>query len=238
MPVSHVRKSGIRTALGYTRRPHASPHHARRAARRATRSELHVAVPATEFEKAIDAAFRKLAREVKIPGFRPGKAPRRLLEARFGTDIAREEALQRLAAALLRRGGRDASSSTRSRRPRSTSPRVRKPATSSSTPSSRCGRSSSSRATTGCTVELPDVGVADEAVDAPGRRAARALRRPRGLDRPLTDGDYAQIDIKGYIHDEVVDALTATDFLYEVGSGARRARARHRARGQEARATS
>ncbi|HMC81195.1 MAG TPA: trigger factor family protein, partial [Acidimicrobiia bacterium] len=42
---------------------------------------LRVAVPAGEFETAIDAAFRKLAREVRIPGFRPGKAPRRLLEA-------------------------------------------------------------------------------------------------------------------------------------------------------------
>src|SRR5450631_4433798 len=56
--------------------------------------KLHVAVPADEFERALDAAFRKLAREVRVPGFRPGKAPRRLLEARLGTDIAREQALQ------------------------------------------------------------------------------------------------------------------------------------------------
>ena len=50
--------------------------------------KLHVTVPADEFERAIDAAFRKLAREVRVPGFRPGKAPRRLLEARLGTDMA------------------------------------------------------------------------------------------------------------------------------------------------------
>jgi trigger factor len=31
---------------------------------------------------------------VRVPGFRPGKAPRRLLEARFGADIAREQALR------------------------------------------------------------------------------------------------------------------------------------------------
>jgi len=55
---------------------------------------LHVTVPADEFDSAIDAAFRKLAREVRIPGFRPGKAPRRLLEARFGTEAAREQALR------------------------------------------------------------------------------------------------------------------------------------------------
>src|SRR3954468_24584285 len=56
--------------------------------------KLHVAVPADEFEHAIDAAFKKLATEVKVPGFRPGKAPRRLLEARFGTEYAREQALR------------------------------------------------------------------------------------------------------------------------------------------------
>ncbi len=55
---------------------------------------LKIAVPAQEFEKAIDAAFRKLAREVKMPGFRPGKAPRQLLEARLGSGVAREQALR------------------------------------------------------------------------------------------------------------------------------------------------
>src|SRR5256714_2933731 len=47
-----------------------------------------------EFEEAIDAAFKRIAREVRIPGFRPGKAPRRILEARLGADTARQEALR------------------------------------------------------------------------------------------------------------------------------------------------
>src|SRR3954469_19377249 len=59
----------------------------------ANRVKLHVVVPAPEFDKAIDAAFRKLAREVRIPGFRPGKAPRRVLEARLGSEVGRSQAL-------------------------------------------------------------------------------------------------------------------------------------------------
>src|SRR4029079_12130301 len=58
------------------------------------RVKLHISVPAAEFDKAIGAAFKKLAHEVRIPGFRPGKAPRQLLEARLGSEIAREQALQ------------------------------------------------------------------------------------------------------------------------------------------------
>src|SRR5262249_56549679 len=56
--------------------------------------KLHVSIPAEDFERAIDAAFRKLAKEVKMPGFRPGKAPRRLLEARLGSEVGRDQALR------------------------------------------------------------------------------------------------------------------------------------------------
>src|SRR5215472_16318331 len=56
--------------------------------------KLSIEVDEQEFEKAVDAAFRKIAREVRVPGFRPGKAPRRLLEARLGKETGRSEALR------------------------------------------------------------------------------------------------------------------------------------------------
>jgi trigger factor len=56
--------------------------------------KLSVEVDEAEFEQALDTAFRQLAREVRIPGFRPGKAPRKVLEARLGTGVARDEALR------------------------------------------------------------------------------------------------------------------------------------------------
>jgi trigger factor len=56
--------------------------------------KVSVEVDAGEFETAVDAAFRKIAREVRIPGFRPGKAPRRILEARLGKEAGRETALR------------------------------------------------------------------------------------------------------------------------------------------------
>ena len=56
--------------------------------------KLSVNVDEAEFDKDIDAAFRKIAREVRLPGFRAGKAPRRVLEARIGIAPAREQALR------------------------------------------------------------------------------------------------------------------------------------------------
>lgn len=56
--------------------------------------KLYIEVDEAEFEKDIEQAFRSIAREVKLPGFRNGKAPRRVLEARIGLEPAREQALR------------------------------------------------------------------------------------------------------------------------------------------------
>ena len=55
--------------------------------------KLSVEVDEDEFDKAITDAYRKIAREVRIPGFRPGKAPRKVLEHRLGAQVGREQAL-------------------------------------------------------------------------------------------------------------------------------------------------
>ena len=49
---------------------------------------LRVQVPAAEFEQSIDAAYRRFAQQVRIPGFRPGKAPRAVLERLIGPKAA------------------------------------------------------------------------------------------------------------------------------------------------------
>ena len=56
--------------------------------------KLYVEVDEAEFDRDIDQAFKAIAREVKLPGFRNGKAPRRVLEARIGLGPAREQALR------------------------------------------------------------------------------------------------------------------------------------------------
>jgi trigger factor len=56
--------------------------------------QLSVTIDEEEFEKALDATYKKMAQEIRIPGFRPGKAPRRILEARLGPEVARAEAIR------------------------------------------------------------------------------------------------------------------------------------------------
>jgi trigger factor len=178
---------------------------------------LRVAVPASEFEPAIDAAFRKLAREVRIPGFRPGKAPRRLLEAHLGSEIAREQAirdsvpdfyLKALEAEDLDTiappefeitGGQEEGD-------------VQFDAVVEVRPQVEIEGYDALQVT----VEDPSVG--DSEIDVQIDALRERFADLEESTSPLGKGDYAQLNIKGYVHDEEVPGLTVSDFLYEVGS--------------------
>ena len=58
---------------------------------------LTIEVPAKEVTKGIAQAVKRIAGQVNIPGFRKGKAPRRILEMNFGKDAILEEAFELLA---------------------------------------------------------------------------------------------------------------------------------------------
>src|SRR3974390_1273548 len=58
------------------------------------RVRLSVGVDEVEIDEALDATVRRLARQVRVPGFRPGRVPRPVLEARLGGAVAlRQQAL-------------------------------------------------------------------------------------------------------------------------------------------------
>lgn len=57
------------------------------------RIKLEVEVESTEVERALDEAYTRVAQKVNVPGFRKGKAPRGIIESRYGTEVLVEEAL-------------------------------------------------------------------------------------------------------------------------------------------------
>ena len=183
------------------------------------RVRLTVAVAEDEFDVAVEAAFRKIAREVRLPGFRPGKAPRKILEARLGKTTGRQEALHDAlpdyySRALVEHdvdaidspeieitGGQETGSLTFDAvvpvRPRATV----------------AGHGS-------LRIEIP----APEATDEDVQEQVEALRRQHAtlesVERPADDGDQVTIDIDGRLDDEPVEGLTTSGYLYEVGAGA------------------
>jgi len=179
--------------------------------------KLHVAVPAGEFERAINAAFRKLAQEVRIPGFRPGKAPRQLLEARFGLELAREQALRdslpEYYVEAVREhdvdviavpdieitAGQDDGD-------------VEFDAVVEVRPVVQLLGYDELR------LELPFALPTDEEIEAQLVGFRERFGELVDSDHPLTDDAFASIDITGSIDGDELGALTANDFLYKVGS--------------------
>lgn len=53
---------------------------------------LTVEVPAEQFERAFSDRLQRLSRQVKLPGFRPGKVPAKMIEARYGGQVLEETA--------------------------------------------------------------------------------------------------------------------------------------------------
>ncbi|MFE3451444.1 trigger factor [Nonomuraea sp. NPDC059194] len=58
-----------------------------------TRVKLTVEVPFDELGPSMQAAYKKVAEQVRVPGFRPGKVPARIIEQRFGRAVVLEETL-------------------------------------------------------------------------------------------------------------------------------------------------
>ena len=179
--------------------------------------KLSVEVDEAEIDKALDSAFKRIAQEVRIPGFRPGKAPRRILEARLGSDVARQEAL------------REALPDWYARAVEEHEVDVIAPPEIDITSGAEEGAISFD-----AVVEVrPKINVAgydrlrvvvpaptvDESdVDAQVERLRGQFGELRTVERPAVDGDHVTIDIAGSIAGEPIEGLTADDYLYEVGS--------------------
>ena len=181
--------------------------------------KVSVEVDETEFEKQVDAAFKRIAREVRIPGFRPGKAPREAARGphRHGGGPRRRPPA--LGARLLRARRSSRTRSTSSPSPRSTSPSgeesgdVAFDAVVEIRPKVIVGGYASLR----ITVDNPEA--SDEEIEERIDRLREGFAELEDVDRPAIDGDNVTIDIAGTQDGEPQPGLTADDYLYEVGSG-------------------
>jgi trigger factor len=184
---------------------------------------LSVEIDEKEMDEALDQVMRRLSREVRVPGFRPGKVPRRVIEARMGGAAAlRGEAIREALPDFYARAVTDTEVDPIDQ------PEI------DITSGDAAGAVSFDavvlvRPTVaipgyqGLVVTLPDLAVTDEEVNAQIDRLRATAGELVGVSRPAQDGDQVTIDIHGS-RDEAVgpgddDDLDAEDFLYEVGSG-------------------
>jgi trigger factor len=199
------------------------------------RVKLRVEVPEKALDPSLEAAYRRWAGQIKVPGFRKGKVPRQIIDARVGVEAVREEALRDALPGLYREAlateGLEAIAppeidvltfdpgaplvfeATVDIRPEITVPDL---------PS--------------ITVDAPSADVTDADVDEQLDRLRDRFAELETVSREVRRGDFALIDLKGYRDKgtapgaagaadtapggavELVEGASAPDFLYEVGS--------------------
>ncbi len=187
------------------------------------RVRLSVEIDEAEMDEALDGVVRRLARDVRVPGFRPGKVPRRVIEARMGGAVAlRGEALRETLPEFYARAVSDTEVDP-----------IDQPDI-DITSGDESGAVSfdavvmvrpvvSIAGYQGLVVALPTLEVGDEEIDSHLDRLRATSGELAEVGRPAQDGDQVTIDIHGTRTDSLAPGddpgLDAEDLLYQVGSG-------------------
>lgn len=179
--------------------------------------KLSVTVDEAEFEPAIDQAWKSIAREVRIPGFRPGKVPRKVLESRVEPGYARAEAMNHslpefyLDAVLEHDVDVIAQPSIDV-----TSGEDEGPISFDATVEVRPEITVAGYAN--LTLVIPSPHPTDDVIGEQITRFLNQYSELAEVERPAATGDVITIDIEGQQDGEAVDGLCADDYSYEVGS--------------------
>lgn len=182
--------------------------------------KLTIEVPVDEFTKDLDRAYRSIANQVKIPGFRKGKVPKKIIDAQIGRDVVREEFLSSSVPVYFRDAVRGEDLAPISD-PDIALEQVEddKPLIFTATVEIRPRLELAAEAYRGLKVERPDTSVNDAEIDDRIERLRERFAELEPVERPAQDGDFVTIDIHATVHDEEVAEVTRTDHLYFV-SGA------------------
>ncbi len=180
--------------------------------------KVSVEVDEDEFETQIDAAFRRIAREVRIPGFRPGKAPRKILEAQLGVAPGREEALRQALPEYYADAVREHDIDVIA------PPEIDITAGEDDGPVAfeaivevRPVVSVGGYENLRVTIDRPEP--TDEEIEEQIDRMRAQNAELKVVSQPAVDGSFVRIDITGSQDGEELDGLTASDYVYEVGAG-------------------
>jgi trigger factor len=170
-----------------------------------------------QINEAKKGAARKLAQDVKIHGFRPGKAPLPIVEATVGADRVRQGAIEDLLNPVLNDVLKEEEIEP------AVNPELE------SMDDVEGGVEVQVRVTLWPTIELPNYKnrnievtnpvVTEEELAVQTRRMLEQFATVEEIDRPAAKGDFVSIDLQASKDGEAIDEARAEELLYEVGSG-------------------
>jgi trigger factor len=177
---------------------------------------LSMKVPAADVERQVDDRLKKLARNVKLPGFRPGKVPLKMVVQQYGSQVRSEvlgEAVQKAFGDAVREANLKVAGYPRIEKKEGAAEAadLEFSATFEVYPEVKMGDLSAA------SIERPQITVDDAAVE----RTLEILRKQRMTFRPVEravqDGDQVKVDFEGKIGGEVFPGGKAEGFAFVIG---------------------
>lgn len=183
-----------------------------------TRVRINVEVPFAELEPDFQRAYKELAKQVRLPGFRPGKAPAKLLEARIGREAMLDQIVndalpsrygQAVAESDVQPLGRPNIEVTKKEYGQDLQftaevdirPKISLPDLSA------------------LTVSVDPIEIGEDDVDAELQSLRTRFGTLTAVDRPVAVGDIVSIDLSATVDGEDIPNAAAEGLSHEVGSG-------------------
>jgi len=170
-----------------------------------------------DYQAKVQSSYLNLARQVKVPGFRPGKAPMSMLEKRFGPNVKKEVMTQlvseRLAEVIEEKGFRSVSP-----------PKILEIEAEEGTDISVSASVEivpDFKITDYSKVEIPIevTRVTDEDINqAINYQRERQGTKVQVLDRPVEDKDFVKLDFNGTLNGEAFEGGKGSDHIVQIGS--------------------
>jgi len=173
---------------------------------------VSMSLPAEEIEKQVDERLKKLARNVRMPGFRPGKVPLKLVVQTYGPQVRSEvmgDAVQKAFTNAVKEANLKVAGYPQIERKND----FEFSATFEIYPEVKVGDLASA------SVERPAAEVDDAAVDKTLEILRKQRTRFETVQRAATDGDRLTVDFKGTIDGQPFQGGEASDFVFGLGEG-------------------
>ncbi len=183
------------------------------------RNEVEVSVDGETFKNAVNTVYKRQVKNIRIPGFRPGKAPKAVIEKMYGKEVFYEDAIKRVYPQALQDAVDEAGLRV-----------VPDKIDLDVTAASDDGVTFKAVVTTypevtiedykGIEIEAVSDEVTDEKIDEEIDKARqRASSIETVTDRPAQDGDITTIDFEGFVDGEAFEGGNAEGYSLTLGSG-------------------
>ena len=183
-----------------------------------TRVKINVEVPFDELKPNFDRAYRKLAKQVRIPGFRPGKAPAKVLETRIGRGAVLDEVVNEAIPAKYA----EAVSSGEVHalgRPEIEVTKIEDGTQLTFTAEVDIRPQITVPVFDDLAVTVDEIEVTDEQVEQELDALRARFGTLVGVDRAAEEGDFVSIDLSATVDGKEIEEAATTGLSYEIGSG-------------------